>query len=72
MKPKSQLKQFGEHAQADWVLASLEHSQLVRERNKLIPRRRLRGRELILLWGLRIYVVFMMIVVLWEVWTAAH
>ncbi len=61
-----------QHTEAEWVLSSLEMSQLVRERNKPIPRRLLRGRELILLWGLRIYVIFMMMVVLWEVWIAAH
>ncbi len=61
-----------EHAETEWVLSSLERSQLVLEKNKPISRRRLRGKELLLLWGLRVYVIFMMIVVIWAVWTAAH
>lgn len=72
MKRESRRPKLDQQAEAEWVLASLEISQLVRERNKPIPRRRLRGIELILLWGLRIYVIFMMIVVLWEVWIAAR
>ena len=72
MKRESKEKHMDEHAETEWVLSSLERSQLVLEKNKPISRRRLRGKELLLLWGLRIYVIFMMIVVLWAVWTAAH
>jgi hypothetical protein len=55
-----------------WVLSSLEHDQLVRAKKHFIPRRNLKGPELAVLWGLRIYLLFMMAVVAYQVWTAAH
>ena len=55
-----------------WVLSSLEHDQLVRAKKHFIPRRILKGPELVVLWGLRIYLLFMMAVVVYQVWTAAH
>jgi hypothetical protein len=55
-----------------WVLSSLEHDQLARAKKHLIPRRHLKGPELIVLWALRIYLLFMMAVVVYQVWTAAH
>jgi hypothetical protein len=56
----------------DMVLSSLEHDQLVRAKKHFIPRRILKGHELVVLWGLRIYLLFMMAVVVYQVWTAAH
>jgi hypothetical protein len=56
----------------DMVLSSLEHDQLVRAKKHFIPRRILKGPELVVLWGLRIYLLFMMAVVVYQVWTAAH
>lgn len=53
---------------ASWILASLEHDQLVRAKKHSIPRRILRGPQLLLLWALRIYLLFMMIVVLYQAW----
>jgi len=55
-----------------WVLSSLEHEQLVRAKKHHIPRRRLKGAELAVLWGLRIYLLFMMAVVFYQVWTASR
>jgi len=55
-----------------WVLSSLEHDQLVRAKKHHIPRRRLKGAELVVLWGLRIYLFFMMAVVFYQIWTAAR
>jgi hypothetical protein len=55
-----------------WVLSSLEHDQLVRAKKHFIPRRRLKGPELAVLWGLRIYLLFMMAVVFYQIWTAAR
>ncbi len=52
------------------VLSSLEHDQLVRAKKHFIPRRILKGPELVVLWGLRIYLLFMMAVVVYQVWTA--
>ena len=54
------------------VLSSLEHDQLARAKKHFIPRRHLKGRELVVLWGLRIYLLFMMAVVVYQVWIAAH
>ena len=54
------------------VLSSLEHDQLVRAKKHPIPRRHLKGPELAVLWALRIYLLFMMAVVVYQVWTAAQ
>jgi hypothetical protein len=55
-----------------WVLSSLEHDQLVGAKKHFIPRRHLKGPELVVLWGLRIYLLFMMAVVAYQVWIASH
>ena len=54
------------------VLSSLEHDQLVTAKKHPIPRRHLKGPELLILWSLRIYLLFMMTVVAYQVWLAAH
>ena len=59
-------------AEAGFVLSTLEHDQLVVTKNVSVPRRKLRGHELLILWALRVYVVFMMAVVFWQAWTAAR
>lgn len=55
-----------------WVLSSLEHDQLVKAKNHPIPRRKLKGPELAILWTLRLYLIFMMFVVAYQVWIAAR
>ena len=55
-----------------WVLSSLEHDQLVRAKKHPIPRRSLKGAELAVLWGLRIYLLFMMAVVFYQIYTATR
>jgi hypothetical protein len=55
-----------------WVLSSLEHDQLVRAKKHPIPRRHLKGPELLVLWSLRTYLLFMMAVVVYQVWIAAR
>jgi hypothetical protein len=55
-----------------WVLSSLEPDQLVEAKKHPIPRRQLKGGELALIWALRIYLLFMMAVVAYQVWTAAR
>jgi len=69
--PKQELTQPSASDQT-WVLASLEHDQLVKAKKHPIPRRNLNGPELVVLWALRIYLLFMMAVVAYQVWTAAH
>ncbi len=54
------------------VLTTLEHDQLVRAKKHPIPRRHLKGAELAILWSLRIYLLFMMTVVAYQAWIAAH
>jgi hypothetical protein len=59
-------------ADQELVLSSLEHDQLVKAKKHFIPRRHLKGPELVVLWSLRIYLLFMMVVVGYQVWVAAH
>jgi len=59
-------------ADQTWVLSSLEHDQLVKAKKHPIPRRHLKGPELVVLWALRLYLLFMMAVVTYQVWIAAH
>ena len=54
------------------VLSSLEPEQLAGLKKHLIPRRHLRGLEKFVVWSLRIYLLFMVAVVIYEVWTSIH
>lgn len=54
------------------VLAELEPDQLVAEKSAPVPRRRLSRGQLILLWALRIYLLFMLAVVCWQAWIAVR
>jgi len=54
------------------VLSSLEHDQLALAKKHFIPRRHLKGPELVVLWALRIYLLFMMAVVGYQVWVAVR
>jgi hypothetical protein len=54
------------------VLSALEHDQLVGAKKHHIPLRHLKGPELVILWALRLYLLFMMAVVGYQVWIAAH
>jgi hypothetical protein len=54
------------------VLSTLEHDQLAKAKKHFIPRRHLKGPELAVLWGLRLYLLFMMAVVGYQVWIAAR
>ena len=60
---------FSEH---DLVLSSLERDQLAEAKKQHFPRRKLKGSELVVLWSLRIYLLFMIAVVLYQVWTGIH
>jgi hypothetical protein len=71
MVKKEEVQVFSSSEQ-NLVLSSLEHDQLVRAKKHFIPRRHLKGPELIVLWALRIYLLFMMAVVFYQVWIAAH
>jgi hypothetical protein len=54
------------------VLSSLEPEQLAGVKKHVIPRRHLRGLEKFVLWSLRIYLLFMMVVVIYQVWANLH
>jgi hypothetical protein len=54
------------------VLSSLEPEQLAGLKKHLIPRRHLTGLEKFTLWSLRIYLLFMMAVVIYQVWSSLH
>jgi hypothetical protein len=54
------------------ALSSLEPEQLVGLKKHLIPRRHLKGLEKFVLWSLRIYLLFMMVVVIYQVWISLH
>ena len=55
-----------------WILASLEHDQLVKAKKHNIPRRVLKGPELLVLWALRVYLLFMLTVVAYQIWTGVR
>jgi len=54
------------------VLWTLEPDQLAEAKKQRVPRRRLKGAELLVLWGLRIYLLFMVAVVIYQAWTGAR
>ena len=56
----------------DLVLSSLERDQLSGLKRQPISRRNLRGHEKFVLWSLRIYLLFMMVVVIYQVWIGTH
>jgi hypothetical protein len=56
---------------SSWVMNSLEADQLASAREHY-PRRKLTRGEVILLWGLRLYLLFMVGVVCYQVWTTAR
>ena len=54
------------------VLSSLEPEQIAGLKKHLIPKRHLKGLEKLVLWSLRIYLLFMMAVVIYQVWSSLH
>ena len=59
-------------AEASFVLSNLEPDQLALAKKVPVARRQLRGWKLILVWSLRVYLVFMMVVVFWQAWLAVR
>jgi hypothetical protein len=50
------------------ILASLEPDQLTGAKHRRLPRRSLKGPEILLLWSLRLYLLFMVGVVVYQFW----
>jgi hypothetical protein len=69
-----QANTHGTHAEknSEWVIASLEADQLSAAKARHYPRRRLKPSEKVLLWTLRIYLLFMLGVVFYQVWTSVR
>lgn len=55
-----------------WVLDVLEPDQLVGAKEAHYPRARLGRGTRALMWGMRAYVIFMLVVVGYQVWTTIH
>ena len=54
------------------ALSALEPDQLVAAKKHPIPRRHFNRPELAVIWSLRLYLIFMMAVVGYQVWLAAR
>ena len=61
-----------DRSEQDLVLSTLEPDQLAEAKKQHVPRRRLKRPEVLLLWGLRLYLLFMIAVVVYQAWTGAH
>jgi hypothetical protein len=59
-------------SEEELVLAALEPDQLAEAKKQRVPRRHLRGSELAILWFLRIYLLFMIAVVIYQAVSGAH
>jgi hypothetical protein len=51
------------------VLESLEPGQLTEAKKHRLPRRRLKRSEMLLFWSLRLYLLFMIGVVIYQLWS---
>ncbi len=72
MRPEDQEHSSLVSPDQELVLSSLELDQLAAAKKQPIPRRHLRGFEKFLLWSLRIYVLFMITVVIYQVLAGAR
>ena len=59
-------------SEEDLVLSALEPDQLAEAKKVSVPRRHLKGSELLVFWFLRIYLLFMIAVVVYQAWIGAR
>jgi hypothetical protein len=59
-------------SQESFVTAVLEPDQLSEAHKQPVPRRQLRRPLLLVLWLMRIYLLFMIAVVVYRVWSGLH
>ena len=64
--------QFDSRSDKEWILSALEHDQLAKAKKHPIPRRHFKGPLLIVLGALRLYLLFMMAVVVYQVWISSR
>ena len=72
MTPKDKGHETFTSSDQELVLSSLEPEQLAGLKKRLIPRRKLVGLGKLVVWSLRIYLLFMMVVVIYQVWISAR
>jgi hypothetical protein len=70
MTPKEKGQSVVTSSDQEMVLTSLEPEQLAGLKKHLIPRRHLKGPEKFVMWSLRIYLLFMIVVVIYQVWAS--
>jgi hypothetical protein len=56
----------------EWVVSALEADQLSAAKAQHYPRRRLKRGEALLFWVLRVYLLLMIGIVVYQVWTGAR
>ncbi len=72
MAAEEEHRDLVDRVEQELVLSALEPDQLAEAKKEHVPRRRLKGPELLVLWGLRIYLLFMIAVVIYQAWTGVH
>jgi hypothetical protein len=72
MTPKDKRHSSITSSDQELVLSTLEPEQLAGLKKHLIPRRHLKGIEKFVMWSLRIYLLFMMVVVIYQVFATLH
>ncbi len=72
MAAEEEHRDLVDRLEQELVLSTLEPDQLAEAKKEHVPRRRLKGPELLVLWGLRIYLLFMIAVVIYQAWTGGR
>jgi len=57
---------------ADMILSSLEPDQLTGAKRGRLPRRYLKRSQLLVMWSLRLYLLFMIVVVIYQIFSGAQ